>query len=173
VGPDASRLRLARRAARGILAREETDMRFAAAAAPFALLAAACGARTPEIPPEPALATVHDARLRGHMSRLGEVVISDLSTATKAPTIRRDLAGIAVELEEIATRLPDLVYTLDLDDDQASHFVLFADSLGASAIRLGEAAPTAPGNVIQERIDEVTNACSGCHWAFRAGPGGT
>ena len=131
------------------------------------------GACSRNVPPEPALAEVHNAKLRGHMSQLGDVVIGDLSQATKAPTIRQDLARIAVDLELIAARLPDTVYSLDLDEDQRSHFVLFADSLGASAIRLGEAAPSAPGSVIQERIDEVTNACAGCHWAFRAGPGGT
>jgi cytochrome c556 len=145
--------------------------RRAAGAAALALAAVLACSHGPDVPPEPALATVHSARLREQMGRLEKVAIGDLSVATRAPTVRRDLAEIALDLEQIASRLPDLVYTLDLDAEQRSHFVLFADSLGASAIRLGEAAPSAPGTVIQERIDEVANACAGCHWAYRASPG--
>ena len=143
-------------------------MRFRLAAVGLAAAVAtlcACGGRRP--PPEPALAEVHSARLRGEMKQLKKGVLSDLSDAARGPTVRQDLGRIAADLQIVATRLPDLVYTLDLDADDRSHFVAFADSLGASAARLGEAAPAAPGPVIQERIDEVTNACSGCHWAFR------
>ncbi|HKJ23528.1 MAG TPA: hypothetical protein VKB65_01805 [Myxococcota bacterium] len=153
--------------------RFETCGRLAAAAAALvlgSLLACSLG-RAPATPPEPALAEVHSQRLRDQMQRLQDVAIGDLSDAVRAPTVRRDLANIAIDLEQIASRLPDAVYALDLDEDQRSHFVLFADSLGASAIRLGEAAPSAPGAVIRERIDEVSNACAGCHWAFRVGPG--
>jgi len=131
----------------------------------------ACSTGAPSPPPEPAPATVHSQPLREHMGQLEKVVIADLGNATRAPTVRRDLENIAIDLEQIAARLPDLVYGLDLGPEQRSYFVLFADSLAASAVRLGEAAPAASGAVIQERIEEVTNACAGCHWAFRAGPG--
>jgi len=143
-------------------------MRFRLAAVGLAAAAAtlfACGGGRP--PPEPALAEVHSARLRQEMKQLEKEVLSDLTDAARGPTVRQDLGRIAADLQIVATRLPDLVYTLDLDADDRSHFVTFADSLGASAARLGEAAPSAPGPVIRERIDEVTNACSGCHWAFR------
>ena len=122
-------------------------------------------------PPEPALAEVHSAQLRTHMGQLGEAVLSDLEIAVKGPRVRQDLARIAEDLQAIATRLPDVVYGLGLSEDDRSHFVVFADSLGASAARLEEAAPVATGSVIQARIDEVTDTCAGCHWAFRVGPG--
>ncbi|MBW2314252.1 MAG: cytochrome c [Deltaproteobacteria bacterium] len=131
----------------------------------------AVGACTSKQPSEPALAEVHSARLRTHMGHLGEAVLADLEIAVKGPQVRQDLARIAEDLQAIATRLPDVVYSLDLNEDERSHFVAFADSLGASAARLEEAAPVATGSVIQARIDEVTNACAGCHWAFRVGPG--
>jgi len=152
--------------------RFEIPRRLAAAATLLLGTVLACSlARPPATPPEPALAEVHSQRLRDQMQRLQDVAIDDLSDAVRAPTVRRDLSNIAIDLEQIASRLPDVVYSLDLDEDQRSHFVLFADSLGASAIRLGEAAPSASGAVIRERIDEVNDACAGCHWAFRAGPG--
>lgn len=130
----------------------------------------ACSIGRPEPPPAPALAEVHSARLRSQMQQLRQIAIADLAIATRAPTVRRDLANIAIDLEQVADGLPDLVYTLDLDEEQRSHFVAFADALGYSALRLGEAAPSASGAVIQKRIDEVTNTCAACHWAYRAGP---
>ena len=121
-------------------------------------------------PPKPALAEVHSEQLREHMGNLEDVVLSDLGIATRGPTVRQDLGRIARDLQATATKLPDVVYALDLDEDDRSHFVVFADSLGASAASLGEAAPVATSSVIQKRIDEVTAACAGCHWAFRIGP---
>lgn len=132
------------------------------------MLAGACSSKHPS---EPALAEVHSARLRAEMGQLEQVVLSDLVDATRAPTVRRDLARIAEDLQAIAAKLPDLAYSLDLDSDERSHFITFADALGGSAARLGEAAPSATGAVIQARIDSVTDACAGCHWAFRADPG--
>ena len=139
--------------------------------APIALAAVTgMGACAETQPPGPALAEVHSERLREHMGNLEEVVLSDLGIAAREPTVRQDLGRIAKAIQATATKLPDVVYSLDLDEDDRSHFVAFADSLGASAASLGEAAPVATSSVIQERIDEVTAACAGCHWAFRIGP---
>ncbi|NNL64934.1 MAG: cytochrome c [Myxococcales bacterium] len=121
--------------------------------------------------PEPALAEVHSAQLRSHMGELGNVVLTDLSSATRGPVLRQDLVRIAEDLRAISARLPDVVYSLDLDADDRAHFVTFADSLGGSAARLSEAAVSAPPEIVEARIDDVTKTCAGCHWAFRVGPG--
>lgn len=132
---------------------------------------AAAGACANKGPDEPALAEVHSPRLRSHMGELGTIAISDLADATRGPTVRRDLQRIARDLQGIAAMLPDLVHSLDLEADDRARFVTFADSLGGSAARLGTAAASAPGPVVEARIEEVTNTCAGCHWAFRTGPG--
>lgn len=126
-----------------------------------------CGAKRP---PEPALAEVHSDVLRQKMARLEQVLLSDLGDAARGPTVRRDLVRVARDLQDVATRLPDVVATLDLDPEQKSHFVTFADGLAGSAGRLEQAAPAAPSAVVQQRIDEVTDTCAGCHWAFRVQP---
>jgi hypothetical protein len=119
---------------------------------------------------EPALAEVHSDVLRRKMSMLERALVSDLGDPSRGPMLRQDLVRVARDLQVIATRLPDVVQTLDLDPDQKSHFVAFADGLAGSAIRLEQAAPSAPGPVVQQRIDEVTQTCAGCHWAFRVDP---
>jgi cytochrome c556 len=145
---------------------------FAAAWGVIAVVAAgatwlACGAKRPS---GPALAEVHDEVLRQKMSGLEQVLLSDLGDAARGPTVRQDLVRVARDLQAIAARLPDAVATLDLDPEQKSHFITFADGLAGSAGRLEQAAPTAPSAVVQQRIDEVTQTCAGCHWAFRVDP---
>lgn len=138
----------------------------------FALLAGAwsCTRSPAHEPSEPALAEVHSPRLRGHMGELEQVAIADLADATRGRALRSELVRIAADLEGIAARLPDVVPTLGLDAENRSHFVTFSDALAGSAARLRLAAPSEPAPVVEARIDEVTQACAGCHWAFRADP---
>ncbi len=119
---------------------------------------------------QPALEEVHSAELRGHMAELEGLVIAELSDATRSAAARSELVRVADRLGVAAVRIPDLVYSLGLDEENRSHFVTFADSLRGSAARLAEAAPAAPAPVVQARIDDVTTTCAGCHWAFRVGP---
>lgn len=142
----------------------------AAAAAVLALPLLGVGACSGKRKMGPALAEVHDAKLRGRMADLRQLAVIDLSDATRSATTRGELARIGAELQVTAARIPDHVYALDLDEDDRSYFVAFADSLRASAARLEAEAPTASGPVLEERIQEVTDACAGCHWAFRVSP---
>jgi len=131
------------------------------------MMVGACSARRPA---EPAIAAVHSDPLRERMADLRGLAIDDLGDAVRARTTRAELARIGAELGATATRLPDLVGRFDLDEDQRSDFVTFADALRASALRLEEAAPTAPPEELRTRIEDVTDACAGCHWAFRVAP---
>jgi len=135
------------------------------------LAAAACGGGAPRgRPPEPALAEVHSAQLRERMARLERLAVGDLDDAARSATARRDLEHVAREIADTAARLPDIVDGLGLDETDRSNFVAFSDALRGSAAELAAAAASAPGPVVQAKVDQLGNACAGCHVSYRVLP---
>jgi len=138
----------------------------AATALGAAALAAACADGLPRERP-PALHAVHSSTIRARMAQLERLTVGELGGGT---TTRRDVARVAAELAETAARLPDLIASVDMDADDRSHFVVFADALRGRALRLAEAAPTAPPEALAARVEEITDTCVVCHQGFRVAP---
>lgn len=134
------------------------------AAALLLVASVACSGKEPE---GPALAEVHNVRLRGQMRELRALAIADLGDATRAETTRIEIRRIANNLRSVADGLPDLAYSLELDAENRSRWVAFSDGLHASASRLAADAESGPPELLRIRIEELGDTCAGCHWAFR------
>jgi hypothetical protein len=127
----------------------------------------ACADDLPRRPSEPALHAVHSSTIRARMAQLEQLTLGDLPGAMGGAGTRRDIARVASELSETAAQLPDLVANVEMDSEDRSHFIVFADALRGRASRLAADAPTASPEILASRLDDLTETCAVCHQAFR------
>jgi hypothetical protein len=116
-------------------------------------LAASCADDLPR-EQSPALHAVHSSTIRARMARLEHLTVDEL-------------AGV---LADPAPRLPDLIANVDMESEDRSHFIVFADALRGRSLRLAEAAPTEPPDALAARLHTLTDTCVVCHRAFRVVP---
>ena len=116
---------------------------------------------------------VQNQRLKTLMREFNALMFEQLYTALELQEERRRkssrIAEAATELAGAAEQLPLFIAELSLNGEERAAFLGHAQALRSQADVLREAALQGDGAAIGVAIEELGDACIGCHRLFRKG----
>lgn len=137
------------------------------------VLLTACAPATPRPSEVTARHAVQNQRLRTLMREFNSLMFEQLYTALELQDERRRkshrIAESAKELASAAGQLPLFLPELSLNAEEQAAFLGRAQTLRTQADVLREAALQGDGPAIGSAIQELSDACIGCHRLFRKG----